>query len=96
MADAWDVGVGELVDENDLRTSRQDRVQVHLLHELAVILGLKAGNDLEAADRLLGELAAMCLDEADDDVLSLGAPVVRLAEHREGLATPGRGAEEDP
>ena len=94
VADAGDVGVGELVDEHDLRTAGEHGVEVHLLHELAVVLDLEAGDDLEAPDRLLGQLAAVGLDEADDDVLALGAAVVGLAEHREGLAAPGRGAEE--
>ena len=96
MADARHVGVGELVDEHDLRMPREDRVEVHLLHELPVVLDLEAGDDLEAADRLLGELAAVGLDVADDDVLALGATVVRLAEHREGLAAARRGPEKHP
>ena len=60
-----------------------------------MVLDLEAGDDLEAADRLLGELAAVGLDEADDDVLALGAPVVRLAQHGERLAAARRGAEKD-
>src|SRR6202165_2403514 len=95
MAPPGDIGVRELVDQCNLRATGEHRVEVHLLHEPAVIFDLEPGQDLEAADRLLSQLAAMCLHEADDDVLALGAPVVRLAQHREGLAAAGRGAEED-
>ena len=95
VADPGHVGVRQLVDERHLGPPREDTVEVHLLHELPAVLDLQAGDDLEAPDRLLGELAAVGLDEADDDVLSLGAAVVRLAEHRERLAAPRGGAQED-
>ena len=63
---------------------------------LPAILDLETGDDLEAPDCLLGELATVGLDEADDDVLALGAAVVGLAEHRERLAAPRCGPEEHP
>ena len=50
---------------------------------------------LEALDHLGGLLAAVGLDEPDDDVLAARAAPVRLAEHGEGLADAGRIAEED-
>ena len=55
-----------------------------------------ARDDLQPSEQLLGVLAAVGLDEADDDV---GAPLeaaVALLEHRVGLADAGGGPEVDP
>ncbi len=48
MAAAGDVGVGELVNQNDLRPSGNDGVEVHLLQPLALVLHATARNDLQA------------------------------------------------
>ena len=86
---AGNVRVRELVDERDLGTPREDRVDVHLLERRAAVLDRPARDDLEVAD-LLGRLrAAVRLDEADHDVrAALGAPAA-LVQHRERLADAG-------
>ena len=96
VTDTGHVGVCELVHEHHLRVAGEDGIKVHLLHEAPVILDLKAWNDFEVPDRLLGELATVGLDVPDDHVFSLRAAVVRLAEHGERLAASRCGPEEHP
>ena len=94
-AAALDVGVGELVDEGDLRRAREDGVDVHLGEERALIFDFAAGDLVEFAGELGGAAAAVSLDNADDDVLAAAAPAQALAEHAEGFADPWSVAEED-
>ncbi len=96
MAAAFGVGVGELVDQNDLRVPRNDRVEVHLLERLALVFDAAPGNDFEALQQRLGLLAAVGLDHADDDVVAVLQPRVGLLQHFVGLADAGRGADENP
>ena len=63
VARARDVRVRELVDERDLRLTREDRVDVHLLERRPILDGASR-DDLEVADLLGGLLAAVRLDEA--------------------------------
>ena len=70
-AGSWPIRVGQLVDQGDLRPSSQYRVQVHLREAHPPVVDHLAGDDLEAADQLLGEQPPVGLDEPDDDV---GAP----------------------
>ena len=71
MAAAFDVGMRELVDQNDLRPAGDDGVEIHLLEPLALVLHAPARNDLEAFEQRLGLLAAVGLDDADDDVVAV-------------------------
>src|SRR5206468_690382 len=59
MAAAWDVGVGELVDEDDLRAAHEDRVEVHLLEDPPSILDPLLRNHLEPPEQGLGFLAPL-------------------------------------
>ena len=95
VARAGDVGVRELVDERDLRPAREHRVHVHFLEDVLAIRHRFSGHDLEPGD-LVGRLAAaVCLDEADDDVLAVFGASLALVQHRERLADAGCGAEVD-
>src|SRR6516162_7005130 len=49
VAAAFGIGVGEFVDQNDLRMTRNDRVEVHLGERLAFIFDMAARNDFEPA-----------------------------------------------
>ncbi len=71
VAAAGRVGVGELVDQHDLRTPRDDGVEVHLLERAALVLDVPARDDLEPLQQSLGLLAAVGLDHADDDVVAV-------------------------
>ena len=96
MAAAGRVGVRELVDQHDLRPAGEDGVEVHLLERLALVLDAPARNDLEAFEQRLGLLAAVGLDDADDDVVAVLLARAGLLQHLVGLADAGRGTDEDP
>jgi hypothetical protein len=68
--------VRELVDEDDLRPPREDRVEVHLLERLAAVLDPSSRNDLEALEERRGLGAPVRLDDADDDVEALATPLL--------------------
>ena len=61
---AGGVGVGELVDEHDVRAAREDRVEVHLGEGRAAVADPRAGNDSRPADERLGVRPAVGLDVA--------------------------------
>ena len=95
MAAFGRVGVGELVDDDQLGLALQRRVDVELLDGPAAIVDDPARQDLEALEQRAGLRAAVGLDQADDDVDALGLEAARAQQHRVGLADAGRGAEED-
>src|SRR6516165_3476635 len=88
--------MGKLIDENDLRPPRNDRIEVHFIEPLAPILDTPAGNDFKAFEQRLGSLAAVGLDDPDDDVVTVGFAGTGLLQHLVGLADAGRRADEDP
>ena len=95
MAAAFDVGMRELVDQNDLRPAGDDGVEIHLLEPLSLVLHAPARNDLQALEQRLGLLAAVGLDDTDDNVIAVLLAGAGLLQHLVGLADAGRGADED-
>ena len=95
MAAARDIGVGEFVDQRELRAPREEGVEVHLLELTVLVLEAMAGDDFEALQQRLGLLAPMRLDHADDDVVAVLLSGARLLQHLIGLADAGGRAEED-
>ena len=95
MAAAFDVGMRELVDQHDLRPAGDDGVEIHLLEPLSFVLDAPARNDLQAFEQRFGLLAAVRLDDADDDIVAVLLAGARLLQHLVGLADAGRGADED-
>ena len=71
MAAAGRVGVGELVDQRDLRAAGDHGVEIHLLEPLPFIFEALAGNGLEPVEQSLGLLAPVGLDDADHDVVAV-------------------------
>ena len=94
MAAAGRVGVGELVDEHDLRPARNDGVEVHFLEPLALVLDAPARDDFEAFQQRFRFLAAMGLDDADDNVVAVLSPGASRLQHLVGLADARRRAHE--
>ena len=90
-----DVGVRELVDENERRPACERAVEIELAqHPLAVAHFLQRQHFETGGQRLrLG--TAVGLDDADDDVDALLALGARRRQHGEGLADAGRSPEED-
>ena len=89
------VGVGQLVDEQQRRVSREGGVEVELLERGAAVLDPAARQDLEAVEQRLGFGALVRLDHARHDVDAGGALRARGLQHRVRLAHAGGGAEED-
>ena len=90
------VGVGELVDERDLRRSGEDGVDVHLLEHRASV-GHRACEARPRGRRSASAVsgAAVGLDEADDHVGATIATAPALVEHGEGLADARGGTDVD-
>jgi hypothetical protein len=90
------VGVGQLVDQQQLRAPLQRSVQVELLDLDAAVQHPAAWQELEAEQLCARLVAPMRFHDADDDVpLLLLHFCARELEHRVGLAHARRGAEED-
>ena len=94
MLAAFDVGMGEFVDQDDLRLSRENGVDVHLFEDDALVVDF-LGMFLELFGKLCSAWPAMGFDHADDDVLAALVPADCFAEHVVGLAHAGRVAEKE-
>ena len=94
-AAAFDVGVGKLVDEHDLRHSCEDAIDVHLGEDGAFVIDVAAGDLFELGGELGGIGAAMGFDDADDDVFATAAAANAFAEHAEGFADAWRVSEKN-
>ena len=77
VAAALDVGVGELVDDRELRLAPEQRVEVHLGEDAAAIHQAPPRQHLEAVQQGLGLGAAVGLDHADHHVDALATPLLR-------------------
>src|SRR5262249_29709802 len=95
MAAAGRIGVGELIDQDDLRVAGDDGVEIHLLERLSPVFEPLAGNDLEILEQGLRLLAPVGFDDANDDVIAVLLSGARLLQHLIGLADAGSGAHED-
>ena len=92
---AGDVGVGQLVDERDLRLAGEDGVHVHLFHGDAAIFLPAPGDDFQPAGELGDLRPAVRFEQADDDVDASALQPVTFLEHLVGLADAGAIAEID-
>src|SRR5205814_6462319 len=85
----------ELVHERDLWFAREDRIDVHLAEGRAAVLDLPPRDAFEVADLRSRVLAAVRLDEPDDDVRAARTPPTAFVEHRVGLAYARGGSKVD-
>ncbi len=90
---ARDIAMGQLVDDGDLGIARDDGVEVHLLQDDAAIFNLPLRDDLEVRQLRLGVLPPVGLDQRDNDVETLRAQLVGVANHAVRLADTGCGAD---
>ena len=95
MAAAGDVGVGQLIDQDELRPPFEDRVQVHFRHGLAAIVHSASRHRLQPHGQTHGLRSAVGLDDADHHVDALAPPGLRGGEHLVCLAHAGCRTEED-
>src|SRR5271165_218659 len=92
---AGHVGVGEVVDQRDLRMAGEHRVEIHFGEGRAAVGHRAPRHDLQPFGHRRGQLPAVRFQQPDDDVRATGAAALRLAEHRVGLADTWCGAEID-
>ena len=95
MAAAGRVGVGQFIDQRQLRPTRQQPVQIHLGQQLALVADRSARHDLDAGKQRFRFLAPMRLDDTRHHIDAFAAAGLRLQQHLECLADTRRGAEED-
>ena len=85
MAAARRIGVRKLIDEHNGRFAFQDRVEVHFLEHMAVILDLGPWHDFEAVKQGLRLRAPMRLDHPHYDVGALKELGARGQKHLVGF-----------
>src|SRR5712671_6692428 len=89
MLAAFDVGVRQFVDEDYLRSTRQNGIHVHLLECRAFVLDNSSWNRLELRGELNHSLSAMRLDNANKDIFATTLATDALAQHVVSLAHAG-------
>ncbi len=95
VAAALGVGVGQLVDQHPVRSPGEDSVEIHLLEQLPLVGQLDARDNLEAGKQGLRFRAPMGLDDADDDVETVGDLRPAGDKHLVGLADPRSSTQKD-
>jgi hypothetical protein len=70
VATAFDVGMCQLVDQNDLRLALQDGIDVHLGEDGSFVVDVARSDVFELGCLLGSAFAAVRLDDADDDILA--------------------------
>ena len=74
MFAAGNICVREFIDQNDLRSSRENRVDIHFLEDGSLVFDLFARDLVYLRDQFLDAFAAVSFYDADDDVLAPAAP----------------------
>ena len=95
MPAAGGVGVGEFVDQNQLRAPLEDRIEIHLGKDVTLVFDLLPRDDLEAFKQCLGLAPAVRLDDADDNIDAFSPLGLSRQQHLIGLADARRGAEKN-
>src|SRR5271165_6011693 len=95
MTAAGRVGMGQLVDKNNLRTPCNDGVEVHFLEPLPLIFETPERNDLDALEQSLGLLAPVGFNDAGCDIVAVRFSGTGLLQHLIGLADAGSGTDEN-
>ena len=95
VAAAGDIGVRQLVDQDEAGSPLERSVDVELAQDAIDVDRWLARQDLEALEQRLGFLAAMRLDDADDDIHALFQLGAGRLQHLVGLADPRRSTHED-
>ena len=96
MAAARRVCMRQFIDQNELRASFQDGVEVHLRQAVAFVFDLAPGDDLQALQQNLGLLPPVRLDDTDHEIGTLSPFRLGRQQHLVRLADARRGTEENP
>ena len=95
VAAAVDVGVGQLVNQDDGGPAGKDGIDIHLLEDGALVLELAAGDAFQLAGELGDAFATVGFNDAGNDVLAATGATLGLAQHAVGFAHAGGVAEKD-
>ena len=95
MPAAGGIGVREFVDQRDLRPTRDDRIEVHLLEDLISVFESLARNDFEPPQQPFRFRTPVGLDHANDHIDAGFCLGVRAQQHLVSLADAGGGADEN-
>jgi hypothetical protein len=85
--------MGKLIDQNNLRVSLEDGVEVHLFENVSMIVGPEARNDFEACEQGLRFSPSVSFDDANNNVRALDQPGASRHQHFVGFADAGSGAD---
>ena len=86
VAAAGNIGVGELINEDDAGAASEDGVNIHLFERSALVIDFLTGNGFELGGEFLDALAAVSFNDADDDVFSAAFAAEGFAQHAVGFA----------
>jgi hypothetical protein len=89
MPAALGIGVGEFVDQHQIRLAGEDGIDIHLLQPPALVVDGHPRHDLEAGQHRLRFLAPVGLDHADHDIDAVGDLRMAGGQHFVGLADAG-------
>ena len=95
MPAARRVAVRQFIDQRQLRPSRQQGIEVHLLQHAPLVLDTLTRNDLKAVEQRFGFLPSVGLDDPDDNVGAFPQTRPRRAQHFVSLADAGCCSDED-
>ena len=95
MAATGGIGVREFVDQRNLRPTRDDRIEVHLLEDLIPVFQSLARNDFEPPQQPFRFRTPVGLDHANDHIGAGFGLGVRAQQHLVSLADAGGGADEN-
>src|SRR4030095_4298007 len=82
---AWDVGVGQFIDNHDSGVTMNDSVTVHLFQSDAAIFAVAQWQALKIADHCLRIFASMSLDGRNDDIDALLLEQLCVCQHLKSL-----------
>ena len=90
---AFDVGVGQFVDQHHRRFAGQNCVEVHFLEDRALVFEFLSGDGFEFLGQFNHAFAAVGLDDADDHIFAAALAPDGLAQHVVGFSHAGRVSE---
>ena len=95
MARAGSVGVGEFIDQGDLRTAGEKTIDVEFRDLGVAVFEIYQGKQFQSFQQRRSVLSAVGFDHSSDDINVLFTKLTRRLEHRVGLAHARAHAEED-
>ena len=81
VSGAGDVGVGQFVNQRQLRVPREQRVQIHFLQRNSSVVHFAPGNNGQAIEKGFRLLAAMRFHVTHDDVNAFALGALPCAQH---------------